>query len=236
VTALRTLVAPLVAVTVASGLAVLGSPAGAQQSKARVHDQTYVCTNTLKTGVRVIHAGARRGFRDEGVWRWHASSSISNHGGPVVNLPPNERGVGGVSDANWSFWGTAGLAPAQYQQGDPVFKPRAAQTLRRACARTRARIALSRQGLSGGQASYFEDEYRCSVPRQVRIRFRVAFTTPVSFSADRSSGALRTLIAAGAIREVRIAVSSDTGKPLLYLEAMSGGNARIFTSKGCVPK
>lgn len=236
-TALRLLVVLLTAGTLTTGVTALIVPAEAQRPTARVHDQTYVCTNTVKNGVRVIDARARRGFRDEGVWRWHAWSSISNQGGPLVNLPPNDVGLpGGVSDMNWSFWGGAALTPAQYQRGDPVFKPRAGYTVRRACAPTRARVELSSRGLSGGQASYFDDESRCNVPRRALVRFRVVFVAPVSFAPNRYSGALRTLVATGAIHEVQIAVRDAAGAPLLYLDARSSGSARIFTSRACGPK
>lgn len=208
--------------------------AGADPAAPRVFDRTYVCTNTVKNGVRTIEVGARRGFRERGEWRWHANVGIGNAGGPQVSLPPNNVGLpGGVSDTNWSFGGSAGLTPAQWLPTDPVFKTGVSYTTRKACAPSPAWLALTPNGLDGGPASYFSDEYECDAPRRVVVRLRAVFATPTSFMLHRRSGGLRTQQATAPVRDVRIAVRTEAGKPFLYLEALASGKARIFTAKGC---
>lgn len=99
-----------------------------------------------------------------------------------------------------------------------------------------ARLELAANGLDGGPASYFSDEYECDAPRRVLLRFRAVFRSPTSFALDRSSGELRRQRAITPVREVRIAVRTEAGKPFLYLEALASGKARIFAAKGCTTK
>lgn len=216
---------------VLAAVAALARPAEADQRAIRVFDRTYVCTVAAKNGVRRISADARRGFKERGAWRWHASAGLSNYGGKVVFLPG-----GGAWDTNWSFGGAAGLSPAQYLPDTPVARGGASYTTRSACIPARTSIALGPAGLDGGVASYFADEYECAAPKRVFLRFRVVFARPASFRLDRDSGALRRLGAKTPVRELKMAVRTEGGRPFLYLEALASGKARIFTAKECSPK
>lgn len=211
--------------------AALIPAAGADPAASRVFDRTYVCTNTVTNGVRRIHVEARRGFRERGAWRWHASAEIENLGGPLVSQPSS-----GVSARNWRFGGATGLTPAQYEPTGRVVKGGVSYTTRRACVPSSKPLALAASGLDGGQAGYFVDEYECDAPRRVLLRIRAVFVSATSFTTYRESGALRTQHAIAHTRELRIAVRTESGKPFLYLEALASGSARIFTTGACRSK
>lgn len=215
--------------------AALVSSTGAEQVSTRVVDQTYLCSVAVSNGVRRIRVEARRGFRDGGRWRWHASVGVRNDpGGLPAKLPPTPSGQIPISYKHWGFGASTGIDLAY---PDPAFfRPHPAQlsvTTRRACTASRASVPLARRGLDGFAADYFGDEVSCVGPAKVLVRIRAVFVRPASFQLDRSQGELRTQRASGAIREAELAVRTTSGRPLVYASAAAAGTARLFSAAGC---
>lgn len=227
----------LLLVAAAGLVVVLLTPVHAPGQRTRVLDRTYACSTTAKAGVRKVEVDARRGFRDEGKWRWFPSAGIESWGGPPVRLPPNNVGIVATTDLNWSFGlaggtGTADPEPAALH----AYRPSVSLTPRRACTSTRASVPLSTRGLDGGPADYFGDEYACVVPAKVLVRVRAVFAEPATLRTDPSQGALRTQRAAGDIREAQLSVRTTSGRPIAYASASAAGAARLFTAGSCTFK
>lgn len=182
-------------------------------ASARVIDRTAVCSIDLHAGLRkldVYTQAAVAGQKDYLGNKARANASVSS--GSLAG----STGFAGV---------VAGAASPRIYGNSTLWIDD------RRCRPAAARIPLSPRGLAGGAASPFGDEYDCFPTRRVLIRVRAVFSTPTALRLDRRSGLLTTR---ALVREARIAVRTQTGKPLVFTSLNASGRARLFTASSCV--
>ena len=191
-------------------------------------DRTLLCATAPRGGVYEIEARAHRGIR-EGPSRWK-------------QLPFAVVGSGGTAGRanspalfdNSLAWISAGRATATTTV-DTEFMAVPVSALgtlavKAGCRTTKTPVPLTPTGLEGGATSPFGDELDCSSPRRVLVRVRAVLGAPTSL---RKRGTLlKTTIP---VKEARLAVRTQNGKPLVYAEVFESGKARLFTAPGCVP-
>lgn len=90
-------------------------------------------------------------------------------------------------------------------------------------------MPLSPRGLGGGSANRFGENFECYPPKRVLIRVRAVFSSP---TAPKRRGA--GLASSVTVKEGRLAVRTQTGKPLVYAEALESGRARLFVAGNCL--
>lgn len=208
----------LLAGTVALGAAaILGCAVdgAASSSATRPVDRTLTCTVGYQGGARVIFVRAQSAFGQGPRLDWLAGAYVSTAGQPVPSRRDYQPTLAGVN-AGWP-------PPPALKSGGLGFE-------NRRCVPSKARVALSRQGLTGGLAADLGDEYTCVVPKTVVVRVRARFREPVAL---KLSNRQRLYSAEGRIERGQIAVSTTAGKPLVYAEVVDAGKARLFTAKGC---
>ena len=105
-----------------------------------------------------------------------------------------------------------------------------------ACKPTKTRVRLTGRGLSGGDAaSIYEDQYDCWTPRNVLIRLRAVFRSPVTLRRGSPYG-FPILFARGKVREGYLAIQTKSGKRILFSKVVAAtGKAHAFTSDDCFP-
>jgi hypothetical protein len=199
-------------------VALLGATThgGAAPAAGKVVDRTLTCTTGYQGGARVIFVRAQSAYGAGGRLEWLAGAYVSTPGQPVATRPGYQPSLAGVS-AGWP-------PPPAVKSGGLGFE-------NRRCVPSRARVALSRRGLTGGPALELGDEYTCIVPKAVLVRVRAVFRAPVTVElVDRR----RSSVAAGRMVKGQIAVATTSGKPIAYAEvAEAAGKSRLFTSRGC---
>ena len=84
-------------------------------------------------------------------------------------------------------------------------------------------------GLVGGVASQLGDDFSCVVPKSMLVRIRAEFRNATELERDRSYTSANGRVVRG-----QLAVTTLTGRPLVYGEVAESGTARLFTPKGCV--
>jgi hypothetical protein len=205
---------------------LVSAPAAGQ---AAVIDRTYLCATRSSGGINEIearaHAGVRRGRPSWDEVPLAGITTGSSTGGAATSLD------------NDLAWMTAGRPGATARIIDDPFAGftypvRVWGTLavnRKLCRPSSARVPLARKGLSGGSADPLGDTLDCAAPRRVLVRLR----------AIASSSALKQhrqfLRTTEPVREARLAMRTESGRPLVYAEVFESGKARLFTAQGCVP-
>lgn len=200
-------------------------PAGAQPS--RVVDRTLLCATGQSGGIYEIEARSYTGTRQSRS-RW-------------ARLPFAVVSTGDVAAAakvlqNSLAWVSAGRPHATTVLGDYFYPPRASVygTLalnRRICRTVSTRIPLSSTGLSGGAAGQLGETFDCESPRRVLVRVRATLAEPGALVGHDIF-----LLTTTPIREARLAVRTQSGKPLAYATVSETGKSTLHTAKKCLPE
>src|SRR5687767_14035043 len=130
----------------AAGFLVSAVDGAAAQSATRLIDRTLTCTTRTRGGVRVIFVRAQSAFGGGATLEWLASADVSTAGQPLPFKPNYRPSLAGVN-AGWP-------PPAPLKSGGLGFESRR-------CTTSKARVALSSRGLTGGPAAQLGDEYTC---------------------------------------------------------------------------
>lgn len=194
-----------------------------------VIDRTFLCTTAPRGGIYEIEARAHRGIRESGSkWKQLPFAVVSTGGSAGIRNSPALLG-------DSLAWITAGR-PSVTTTIDTEWRASPAQpsgTLAvqgASCRSTTARVPLTTGELQGGVASPFGDERDCVAPRRVLVHVRATLQSQASLRSRRSF--LSTNIT---VREARLAVRTQSGKPLVYAEVFASGKARLFVARNCVP-
>jgi hypothetical protein len=192
---------------------------------SRIVDRRLVCATSQSGGIYEIEAQSFSGTRQGSRW---------------ARLPFAVVSTGDVAAAaevlrNSLAWITAGRPHASTVLGDYFYPPRAVAygTLalnRRNCRSSSARIPLTAAGLTGGAASRLGDVFDCGGPRRVLVHVRAVLATP-----GRLTGHGDFLVTTTPVREARIAVRTETGRPLAYATVAESGRSTLHTGRGCFP-
>jgi hypothetical protein len=203
----------LAAVTLSGSTSISTSRATAAPA-VRIIDRTLACTTGAQGGARVVFLRAQSAYGQGATLEWLAQATVATPGQPNPSKPDYRPTLAGVT-AGWP-------PPKPLTSGGLGFEGRR-------CKATRARVAFSRQGLTGGRAAQLGDEIQCVVPRSLLIRVRAVFREPVGLEVVQ-----RSYSAVGRIEQGQVAVRTTDGKPLVYADVSDSGRARLFTAKGCV--
>jgi hypothetical protein len=108
----------------------------------------------------------------------------------------------------------------------------------RRCKATSSNVPLNSRGLvrvpPWGESG---TEVDCEVPRQILLRVRAVFRSPVTPRrvSWSSSGGFSVLVARGKLVEGALAVRTRTGKSLVYAFVNRQRQARLFAAPTCYP-
>jgi hypothetical protein len=213
-------VVALVAVVHAvSPQASLGNPVAASV----VIDRTVRCTTSPSGGIREVEARANTGIRAGGRWK-QLPYAIASSGNVGSTLDPLGDGLAWITAGRPSADTTvdSGFRTAQVTRWGTL-------AVRRACRTVKAKVPLTKAGLTGSAASPFGDKLDCPAPRSVLVRVRAIAASKTQL---RSRGAF--LATNTPLKSARLAVRTPKGKRLVYAEVSDSGMSRLFTSKGCV--
>jgi hypothetical protein len=215
----RTMVVP--ALVAACGVGALAQPrARADIAAGRALDRTYACAVAPRGGTRLLDARAHSGTRLAGAWAKLPYAAV-------------RAGVFSGATGNILAWVTSGTPTASttIDQEFDTFDVESFGTVGvrvDGCRVSRAAVALTASGLTGGAAAALGDRYDCAAPRQVIVRVRAVL---------RGTGSLHRgqdlLTTHAPVREAQLAVRTPAGKPLSYAQVRESGQARLFTAKGC---
>ncbi len=203
---------------VAAALLAGGLRAGAEPG-ATVVDRTLECRPQLTGGIFEVELRAHSGVRQSrNVWRKLPFAMVTN---------------GNVNYDDALVWISAGRPSASTLLGESYFQAHvrdygtAGIRLADGCRATRARVAFSTKGLSGGQASQLGEVYDCETPREVLVRVRA---TLEAGSLRARAGFLRT---ATPLADAAFMVRTLAGRAIAYASVASSGRTRLFTAPGC---
>jgi len=181
-----------------------------------VVDRTIQCTPGSAHGSLSVTVSARTGWKKAGKFEWPGQFAVATPGQPLPrrkNYMPQLLGL----VTGYPLDGPVAVGGLGYSG--------------KLCKTVHAPVALTRRGLTGGEAGLFGGEqYTCLLSGPVVIRFRATFAAPAALKPD----AKRTWYSAsGRIERARVAVRTAGGKRLAYGEALDSGKATIFTARGC---
>jgi hypothetical protein len=201
--------AVLVFVGATAGAGSGSGPSGSAES-ARVIDRTLRCSTRGALGRQWISVSALapvRGQTSLGNQMLSSASLLTGHG-EVVSLAGMRGGAPGPG-YEWSFY---------FANGN--------------CKSSSARVRLSTKGLSGGAADPYGVSYRCFTRKRVLVRMQGVFGSPASLRRHRVTN---TFWAGAHLERGAIAVTTMTGRPLVYMSVSESLKARIFAAPSCVP-
>jgi hypothetical protein len=210
--------AAVAALLLAALLAVSSARADVDATTA-VLDRTYVCSIPLHGGIYRIESRAHPGARTGRSWTKLAYAGLRS-------------GVFSGGTGNLVAWVTAGkpIATTTVDQEFWTFDVKTFGTVgirSELCNPSRATFPFTTAGLRGGAAAPLGAEYECEVPRRVLVRVRAVVPSPASLRG-REFKSIHM-----AVREAKLAVRTQGGKPLAYAEVSESGKARLLTAKGC---
>jgi hypothetical protein len=213
--------ATLTALGVALAL-VGGSAARADAASARaaVLDRTYACAVFFRGGAYLTDTHAHAGTKLNGAWARLPYAGVHS-------------GVFSGGAGNLLAWITSGkpTATTMIDQDYDAFGAAAFGTVgvrREGCRRSSASVPLSPAGLRGGAAPPLGSKSECFAPKQVLVRFRALLTSGGAFRAGPDFQALHV-----PVQSARLAVTTPTGKPLVYADVHESGRTRLFAAPGC---
>jgi hypothetical protein len=125
----------------------------------------------------------------------------------------------------------AGWPPPEPEPGQPAEAGAVSLFVGASCVPTRAHVRLTTAGLSGGPARPIGDEYICTVPSRVLVRVRAVFRTRTSLRRSQRYTAFEVR---GRTREAVLVVQTQAGKRIAVASVHESGNARLFTTRGCI--
>ncbi len=210
----RTLLASVVlAATVAALVGRAAADASASTRATRVVDRTLLCRTGYAGGARLVLINARSAVRHGDKLDWLAQAFVSTPGNPLSkqNSQPTLAGM----SAGWP-------PPPPLTSGGAGY-----DNVR--CGLSRAQVALTARGLTGGVANAFGEELRCIVGKTVLVRLRATFRQPVAEEPTKAGDYVNAL---GRVDRGQLAVRTLAGTPVLYADVAEGGRARLFT-KAC---
>lgn len=206
------------------------STAGREAVPTAVIDNTYVCATSPLGGIYEIEARARTGTRQvdaPSTWFQLPLAAVTS-GGVRSSAAALDNMLAWVSAGRPSE--TTTVIPNPF--ADFSYPVRVWGTLavnRKLCRPSSKRVPFTRTGLTGGPASQLGEELDCVAPRRVLMRMR-AIAGSAALKQYRQF--VRTT---EPVREARLAVRTEAGKPLVYAEVFDSGKARLFTARGCAP-
>jgi hypothetical protein len=180
---------------------------------AKVIDRTLACKTGYKAGALLLLATARA----QGVTQQQrnlASAYVTTPADPLPtsqNFEPTLAGV--TAGSRRPGMGSGGLGIDA-----------------KLCKATRAAVAFSPKGLSGGFAPSYGLDAQCFPAKTVLVRVRAVFRRPVTLKLA-GKGAFYQAI--GYVEKGEIMVRSTAGRPLVYADVADSGRARLFTAKDC---
>ena len=201
---------------VLAGVALQRAEAG--PGAVRIIDRTLVCTTGIQGGVNVIDLMAQAGVKSpqrRNSWKVLAGFELTTQGS---SEPGPEQWVlaiinAGRSEDGWG--GTVSIGPGR-------------------CKATKQRMPLGSSGLEQQPVSQFGDQYECWVARRVVLRVRGSFRAAATLR--RNTFGYLTAMGGRMAQDVKLAVRTVSGKPLVYAEAFQSGKARLFLAGGaCHP-
>jgi len=194
-----------------AGLLVADAPAS--ETASRVVDRTLLCRTGYSGGARLVLINARSAARHGDKLDWLAQAFVSTPGNPV-SRQDSQPTLAGMS-AGWP-------PPPPLTSGGLGYD-------NARCGPSRANVALSSRGLTGGVANAFGEELRCIVGKTVLVRIRATFRQPVTEEPTKAGDYVNAL---GRVDTGQLAVRTLAGKPVMYADVAQGGRTRLFT-KGC---
>ena len=216
------------------GLFAATVAASAETGASRIVDRTLLCATRQSGGIYEIEAGSYSGTR-EGRSKWAklpfavATTGHTSTTGVLQNSlvwisagrPHAETSLGdyrdvGGSSVETAFYGTLGLN-------------------RRLCRTVSTRIPLTSVGLTGGRAGQLGEIFDCDVPRRVLVRVRAVFESPTMLKGRNITAGHPDpcLLTTTPVREARLAVRTQSGKPLVYATVAASGRSTLHTGKSC---
>lgn len=103
---------------------------------------------------------------------------------------------------------------------------------RNRCASTSLKLASSSKGLRGGVVGQLGTKFRCETPRRALVRIRGVFQSPTTLRAT-TANTIRALRAVGDVKEAAIAIGTQTGRPIAYMNLSNTSKAHLYTSRSC---
>jgi hypothetical protein len=189
--------------------------AAGARAPARVIDRTFRCTPVvLGDGLREIDVVAAP---------LGATEYVS---GPSPSPSPGALGV-----SSGGFSPTSELVSARAAAWDRFRNrrvPEGVYVSRGRCTSTRDPIRLSPTGLPGPPVSWWERK-SCLVRGRVVVRVRAVLQAPANWQRIDGTyvGARRSVV------EAALAIRTERGKPLAFVELGPAGKTRLWTSSGC---
>jgi hypothetical protein len=180
---------------------------------AKVIDRTLACQTGYRGGARLLLATARA----QGVTQQQqnlAAAYVTTPANPVPTSQNFEPTLAGV---------TAGSRRPTTGTGGLGFDAKL-------CKPTRAAVAFSPRGLSGGYAPSYGLEAQCFPGKTVLVRVRARFGRPVTL---KLVGRGATYQAIGRVEKGEIMVRTTAGRPLVYADVADNGRARLYSARGC---
>lgn len=206
-------------------LAAIALPSAlAEPGASRIVDRTLLCSTSQSGGIYEVEARSYSGTRESRT-RW-------------VRLPFAVASTGETASAaevlqNSLAWISAGRPHSETLLGE-YFVPAKAVLYgtfavnRRICRTVSTRVPLARTGLTGGQAGQLGEIFDCDVPRRVLVRVRAVFESPTTLKGHDIF-----LLTTTPVQEARLAVRTQSGKPLAYATVAASGRSTLHTGKGC---
>lgn len=195
-------------------------------SASQIVDRALLCATNPLGGVREVeirgHAGIRKGGSG---WKQLPFAAVSN-GAVGSRLTALDNSLA---------WITAGR-PSGTTTMDTGFNlswPHTNGTLalnRRRCRTSPVRIPLTSSGLQGGSAGVFGDAYDCPTTRRVLVR-----VWAVTEGRSGLHGDADFVKTNAPLRAARLAMRTESGRPLVFAEVLESGKARLFTARTCFP-
>jgi hypothetical protein len=221
--------ARLVARSRPSASSTATAPTTLRSGVVTVLDRTYACDTVPLGGLNQIEVHAHAGKRVGGRWEklsYAAIASGGNAGRPDASIPP----------VNALAWITAGEPTPDTTVDDAydAFYVQTGGTVGRnteLCRPSTARVALSREGLRGGETSVDTRAFDCNAARRVLVRIRATALATVSLH-ERGRIFLAT---STPIQRAELVVRTPVGKLLAYARVHQSGRSRLYTARrGCV--
>ncbi|MGH3134133.1 MAG: hypothetical protein ACRDNY_10425 [Gaiellaceae bacterium] len=193
-----------------------------------VIDRTMICETDAHGGIHEVEARAHAGYRSGSSWA-KLPYAIVTTGGAGGALSGNQ-----AAPATALAWITAGspVADTTVDSDFYTFPVKVSGTLgihRTRCKASKARVALTRDGLRGGAASALGDERDCVAPRRVLLRVRARLQSAGTLKRRQMFFATNVPLA-----EAKLVVRTLSGKPLVYAQAFQSGKTPFFTARSCV--
>nr|MBA2641684.1 hypothetical protein [Actinomycetota bacterium] len=200
----------------------------ARPSAPGLIDRTFVCAPALIGGVRQIDTRAHRGSGRRGSgWERPAFASVSTTvSGAAATAIEDELvwiAAGPPSGSATIVSTLVGFTFPFRNWGTLAFNGKL-------CRGSTSRVPLARTRLQGGAVGPIDDRWDCVTGRRVVVRVRAILESKASLKSYRDF--LRTTVP---VKTATLAVRTETGKPLVYAQALESGKTFLYTAPTCLP-